>query len=193
MIHKQLCSAHCLCRFGWLDVVVHAKEVCRVVFVLQGSQSVVVRTVGSPREDLSFVGDVVDIGAGHKVRPHRFPIFPRPLDVFVRVGRVFPVRPDYEIVRVVAVRESGIAYSYSRDCSVPMLEDRSKCITRGTLTSELRNYFDGFIVQRVHKVGFDIGSTAWREERLEHALDLDVAHDLYSVGKWRTKFTEWSQ
>src|SRR5713101_5561803 len=81
MTHKQLCSAHRLCRFGWLDVVVHAEEVCRVVFVLQGSQSIVVRAVGGSREGVSFVRDVVDIRAGHKVRPHRFPILPCPLDV----------------------------------------------------------------------------------------------------------------
>src|SRR6516165_729068 len=61
------------CRLARLDVVVHAEEVGWVVFVFQGNEPVIIRAVGGSREGVSFVRNVVDIRAGQKVRPHRFP------------------------------------------------------------------------------------------------------------------------
>jgi len=43
------------CRLSWLDVVVHAEEIFRVVLVLQFDQTVVIGAIGCARERISLI------------------------------------------------------------------------------------------------------------------------------------------
>lgn len=56
---------------GRLDVVIHAEKVRRIVLILEQDEPLIIRTIGSVGEGVSFIGDVVYVGAGHEKGRYR--------------------------------------------------------------------------------------------------------------------------
>jgi len=61
---SSLPSSRCLCRFGGLDVVVHAEEVRRIVFVFQGDEAIVIAAVRFACDGVALIGYVVAVSSG---------------------------------------------------------------------------------------------------------------------------------
>jgi hypothetical protein len=50
---------------------------------------------------------------------------------------------------------------------------------------------NSIVVKSTNKVRFHIGASPRREERVEHALQLDILHDGQAIGKWLPEFSQW--
>ncbi len=86
-----------LYRIVWLNVMVHAEEVCRIIFVLQSHQPIVIAAVGLARDGVALVGDVIAVRTSHQKRPQTFPTFARPSNVLFCLGGVGPDGPGKEV------------------------------------------------------------------------------------------------
>src|SRR4051812_24224915 len=71
----------------WLDVLVVAEDVLRVVCSLEFDEALVVMTVGSADPLIPLVAQVVHVHVLAGVRAHRVPERPRPRDVSVLFAR----------------------------------------------------------------------------------------------------------
>ena len=90
---------------GWIDVLVRAEDVPRVIGSLDGGQTRVVLPVGSSYAAWTLVTEVVDVHRLLQVRSHRLEQRCGPFHVAVRVGRLGPLRQDQEVVLCGPMRE----------------------------------------------------------------------------------------
>jgi hypothetical protein len=49
--------------------MVQAKEICRVVFVFQGDEAIVIAAGSLARDGISIVGDIIALSACDQIRP----------------------------------------------------------------------------------------------------------------------------
>ena len=97
---------------GRSNVLVHPKEVLRIVLALDLGQASKVGTIGVPDTLLSFSAEVVhvDTSGGHRLQP--IPKFARPQNICLGFRGVFPSGQDEETVPRSAVAECGLSDAY---------------------------------------------------------------------------------
>src|SRR5712664_2402119 len=72
--------------------------------------------------------------------------------------------------------KGGVASWYAGCGPIPVFKKRREGERGGALGHKLHQNFDGLITQAAEKVRFGVNVASRREERLEHALYLYVAH-----------------
>src|SRR6516162_1561042 len=154
----------------WPDVVVHPEEIAWVVAVLQSRQALVIRSIRRPRRRLALVRQIILIGVLNEKRLQGIPRTARPLDIGVRFRGSLPVRPEHQVVGMLAVRERRVRHPDARRGSMPVLEKWRKAVNGRALSGKLRNPPDGLLIQIPNEVRFHVRPATRREERIEHTL-----------------------
>src|SRR5262245_43715474 len=134
-----------------LDVLVQPKQVRRIVFGLQGDETVVVGgAIAVAHQLLPLLAEAreVEISAAAGTMLHVTPEGARPGQVALVVGRTFPDRIDAQHVPHVALAEGGRVAGHPAD-GTAQIPDRAERQVGGPIGGAWRDLVDQPVVQAV--------------------------------------------
>jgi len=150
------------------------KKIRRVVFVLQGDEAVVVVAVsGLEPAVVPIVHHEIHIAAVSRVRMHGLPIALGPARDFAGLLRIgVDASDDHRPGRVARVPGS-VALADTTDRAVDRIKmherERARCIP------SLRDMsVNRFVGQFIHEIAAPVPLQAFREERIEHGLEVRI-------------------
>src|SRR5664279_5380348 len=91
----------------WLDVLVEAEQVRRIIGVLEGNEPVIVGAVGLPYPLLALHAEHVDVDPTACKWLRRLRGFAGPLDMLIGLHRVGPLGGDYEVILCLTMGEGS--------------------------------------------------------------------------------------
>ena len=125
--------------------MVHAEEVCGVVFVFQGNEAIIIASVSFASDGVPFVRHVIPVSPGDKKGLQGFPTFTRPSDILLGFGRIGPNRPGKEIPRVLPVWKGCISGGDTSGGAVLVFDEGSKGVGRRALAYKHCQIFDDVV------------------------------------------------